>query len=82
MKHRSNFHRRELHKRVATESNGGVGYTSVKDGAEICDLELDVDLEGLVRMYAHDAMKNVSGTARRCHGLVKLRVVRRERVPA
>jgi len=69
---------REIRKKVET----GTGFHHVPDGHENADVELTADLAGLVQRLGLKAMKNKTGRASAMHGLLKVRVTRRQRVPA
>lgn len=70
--------RREIGKKV--ETDGGRGMKTVPDGHELADVEISVDVDALARRLGVKAMRNKTGRATISWGLVKVKVVRRQRV--
>lgn len=70
--------RRELCKRQDL-SDGRTGFTTVPDGYEVADVEIEVDLNSLVRRLGPQAMANKNGTSKYLHGCVIVKVLKRER---
>lgn len=44
---------RDVYKRVATDSNGGRGFTSVRDGTETADIKIEIDVGALIATLGH-----------------------------
>lgn len=69
---------RYLRKRVPLEGSGN-GFTTVSDGQERGDVELEIDVGELIRTLGGRALDSKSGRASAQHGAIKVKVSNRRR---
>jgi hypothetical protein len=72
--------RRARSKKVATLD--GRGWTSAPDGYETAKLEIEIDLDAIIRDIGERAMRSKRNTARGLSGAIKVKAVDRRREPA
>lgn len=68
---RSGQHVRPRGKKQSTLD--GRGWTTVPDGRDIADIEIEIDLDAIKRQLVDKAMSNKSRCAKICHGAVVVR---------
>lgn len=72
---------RDIGKKVATTSNGGVGWTTIPDGREVANITIDIDVAALLKWLGPKAMRNKARKTKLAGGDIVVRATNIRRVP-